>query len=643
MYSDEIESVIEEYLKNPRAEYAVMIDGDWGSGKTYFLTHSLLQIMANIDMGKDKRRKYAYVTLYGAKSIDEVSREIVFQYFGKKHKKKAEAADTIVETASNIITASLGAVNIDLSKIKDTLAKININDWIICFDDLERCCIPINEILGYINGLVEHNKCKVIVLANEKEIGKTTLSQNLEDKYQVILSGRKMLLDQEKKSSKENEAGSIDSERLMKETKQLFNEDIIYKSIREKVIGLTIMYEPKMDVVYDSIISGYSNGRKFKDYLVEKKTKILKFFEEEECLNIRTLISVLSSIQKVYDEMLHYKYDTTKYFDRIMDEFLKYIVLVTIYYKNGGKVSDLKLTTEIGYVHLGQDIFKHTRGFKFLEKYCTTLSFSKEEFISVVSQLSNEYEAEEKQKAKLKMGLAKAYVELSYWWELEDDKVRELIVLLREEIKQDKYLFNNYQSIIGQLMILEQYGHDVGDMDELIDTMNQNIEKSEEMVDVERHSFTFENNPSLRRKYDEYVDRLKLKADNKNLIIKASELSKYVDSDKWAEELFNYCHNHYNEFLCRYGFIDLLDIEIILEKMEAASPKEIRLIKDIFKSVYKAYNIKDFFINDREKIKMFREKVGQMSVTGVNKPLAKKELEEYLDDIIMRLGEADKV
>ena len=46
MYSDEIESVIAEYLKNPRAEYAVMIDGDWGSGKTYFLTHSLMRIMA---------------------------------------------------------------------------------------------------------------------------------------------------------------------------------------------------------------------------------------------------------------------------------------------------------------------------------------------------------------------------------------------------------------------------------------------------------------------------------------------------------------------------------------------------------------------------------------------------------------------
>ena len=75
MYSNEIECVIAEYLKNPKAEYAVMIDGEWGSGKTYFLTHSLMRIMETIDMGKDKRRKYAYVSLYGAKSIDEVSKE----------------------------------------------------------------------------------------------------------------------------------------------------------------------------------------------------------------------------------------------------------------------------------------------------------------------------------------------------------------------------------------------------------------------------------------------------------------------------------------------------------------------------------------------------------------------------------------
>lgn len=637
MYSNEIESVIEEYLKNPRAEYAVMIDGNWGSGKTYFLTHSLLQIVENIDMGKNRRRKYAYVTLYGVKSIDEVSREIVFQYFGKKHRKKTETVDTIVETTSNLITASLGAVNIDLSKIKDTLTKININDWIICFDDLERCCIPINEILGYMNGLVEHNKCKVIVLANEKEIGKTTLAQNLENKYQVILSGRKLLLNQEEKSNKDNE--SIDSEKLREEVKQLFNEDIIYKSIREKVIGLTIKYEPEMDVVYDTIISSYNNGRGFRNYLNQKKTKILEFFKEEECSNIRTLIAVLSSIQKVYNEMFDNEYNNTEYFNKIMDEFLKYVVLITIFYKNGGKVSDLKLTTEIGYVPLDKNSIynKNIKGFKFLEKYCTTLSFSKQEFINVVSQLKREYEAEKKQKEKLKIGWGKAYENLICWWELEDNKVQELIELLWKEIAQNKYPFNNYQSIIGQLMVLEHYGHDIGNMDELIETMNQNIEGSEEMVDVERHSFTFAEDPSLRRKYEEYVDKLKLNANKKNLIIKTSELSQYIVSDNWTEELFQYCDIHYSEFICRYGFIDLLDIESLLKKMKDASPKELCQLKDIFKLVYQASNIKEFFINDYKKIKLFKNEVEQLNFTGINKNLAKKNLVKYLDDIIQRL------
>lgn len=59
MYSNEIESVIAEYFKNPIAEYAVMIDGDQGAGKAYFLKHSLMRIMETIDLGKDKRRKYA--------------------------------------------------------------------------------------------------------------------------------------------------------------------------------------------------------------------------------------------------------------------------------------------------------------------------------------------------------------------------------------------------------------------------------------------------------------------------------------------------------------------------------------------------------------------------------------------------------
>lgn len=634
MYSEEIESVIAEYLKNPKAEYAVMIDGDWGSGKTYFLTHSLIKIMKNIDNGKDKPRKYAYISLYGAKSIEEVSKEIVFQCFGNENKKRVKTANTVMETASNILTASLGVVNIDLSKIKETLAKIDINNWIICFDDLERCCLPINEILGYMNRLVEHNKCKVIVLANESEIGKKTLNQRLEEKYQVVLSGRKMLFNNNDSSDTRNAESGINVKKLKDETKALFNEDILYKAIREKVIGLTIRYEPQMDVVFDFIISDFINGTSLKNYLIKNKSRILGYFKEEKCYNLRTLISVLGYIQKVYEEMTSHQFHTVKYFDKIMESFLEYIVMLTIYYRNGGKIRELNLTSEIGYVPLGQSIYSNVRGFKFLEKYCTTLSFSEQEFVRVVALLRQEYEEEEKRIAKSKYGLAKAYGELTYWWEKEDNEVSNLIALLRNEIEQDKYLFSSYQDIIGRLLVLEYWGHNIGNIDEWISLMNQNIDNSEDVVDIERQSFSVKNNPELKKRYDEYVDRLKLNAGHKNYVIKANELFQYMNSDNWAEELLNYCDKHYNEFLCRYGFIDLLDIDNLLKKMQNASVMELCLIKDIFIRVYGIANISDFFTNDLDIIKKFRDSVKLIDFDGINKPLARKELENCLDDII---------
>ena len=99
----------------------------------------------------------------------------------------------------------------------------------------------------------------------------------------------------------------------------------------------------------------------------------------------------------------------------------------------------------------------------------------------------------------------------------------------------------------------------------------------------------------------------------------------------------DYCDKNFNEFISRYGFIDLLDMEDLVKKLQNASTKEVRLVKDIFRKVYGPSNINEFFENDKEKIKKFREEVGKMNFSGINKPLAKEALEEYLDDIIRRL------
>lgn len=53
-------------------------------------------------------------------------------------------------------------------------------------------------------------------------------------------------------------------------------------------------------------------------------------------------------------------------------------------------------------------------------------------------------------------------------------------------------------------------------------------------------------------------------------------MTQYLTSDSWSEQLFNYCEEHYNEFFSRYGFIGLLDTDLLLNKMPDASTKEIK-------------------------------------------------------------------
>lgn len=272
-----------------------------------------------------------------------------------------------------------------------------------------------------------------------------------------------------------------------------------------------------------------------------------------------------------------------------------------------------------------------------MEKYCVSLNFSKDEFTRTVVLLRKEYDEEEKRKKKARLGMAVAYEKLRDWWEKEDEDVKKLIQSLREEVKDDKYPYESYQGIIGQLLELKSHGYEVGDMDELVETMNQNISKSDEPVDIDRQSFSFERGTDSQQEYDKYVNKLKLKVDNINHSIKSDELSKCLNDDDWSEKLLKYCDKHYNDFFLRYSFIDLLDLDELYKKMEVAKVKELWSIRDMFDVVYHVSNINEFFVNDLEKIKDFKDRVNETSYNGINKELARKALVRYLDDVISRL------
>ena len=167
---------IEEYLDyyfdgKKNFEYAVLLNGAWGSGKTWFVKKYIeKQIL------KDK--KVAYISLNGiskTSEIDEAIFKCIHPVLGSKQAKLAgqifkgalKATLRIDLDSDSKPDGNFGISTPDI-KLPDYL-KIDDN-FILIFDDLERCELKIEETLGYINYFVEQENIKVLVVSNDTEI-----------------------------------------------------------------------------------------------------------------------------------------------------------------------------------------------------------------------------------------------------------------------------------------------------------------------------------------------------------------------------------------------------------------------------------------------------------------------------------------
>ncbi|MEA5427321.1 P-loop NTPase fold protein [Arcicella lustrica] len=150
-------------------KYAVLLRGNWGSGKSWFI-HEYIKSKAE--------NSFLYVSLYGVTSYTEIE-EILFEQIhpflaSKGMKIASKVLKGLIKTT---IKVDFDGDKKDDGSISSGIPDINIPDYIknidkktLIFDDLERCSIEIYNILGYINQFVENNELKVIIIANEEEI-----------------------------------------------------------------------------------------------------------------------------------------------------------------------------------------------------------------------------------------------------------------------------------------------------------------------------------------------------------------------------------------------------------------------------------------------------------------------------------------
>ena len=85
MTSKEIVDAVTSYVRDENAKYAILIDGAWGSGKTYLYENYLADAIDSIEVGKNERKHNVYISLYGISSIDSLAKQLIVVDFLNLH------------------------------------------------------------------------------------------------------------------------------------------------------------------------------------------------------------------------------------------------------------------------------------------------------------------------------------------------------------------------------------------------------------------------------------------------------------------------------------------------------------------------------------------------------------------------------
>ena len=326
---DLVESIL-DYVRADYTDYAIMINGEWGSGKTYFWNHKIKNKIESLQLNG---RKYTtiYMSLYGISNLEEISKKIFIettQLMDKSLKKYMEShgQTTIPEYAktgldmANFFGVSKNGEKVDYERFFST------NDKVLCFDDLERANVDVVDILGYINNFVEHDHIKTIIICNEKELATKFKSSNIEMKTFIAT----YLLDKQDDLAKTDEKPMV--EKIRDKIEYVFDNANDYERIKEKLIGETFEYAPKFNYIINGLLLRFENNQDLIRFLRENTNLIISTFNKSGTRNLRILKHALNDFKKIFENVNKAYPNTNR---RVLQTMLIFTIAVSFEIKAG--------------------------------------------------------------------------------------------------------------------------------------------------------------------------------------------------------------------------------------------------------------------------------------------------------------------
>ena len=328
-----VESIL-DYVRADYTDYAIMLNGEWGSGKTYFWNHKIKNKIESLQLN-GKKYTTIYMSLYGISNLEDISKKIFIettQLMDKNLKKYMNTIDqtTIPEYAktgldmANFFGVTQNGDKIDYSNFFTT------DDKVLCVDDLESANVDDIDILGYINNFVEHDHIKTIIICNEKELSMKLKSSNLEMKTFIAT----YILE------KENSLVKADKplvEKINEKIEYVFDKANDYERIKEKLIGETFDYAPKFNYIINVLLMRYESNPDLMRFLREHTSLITSTFIKSGTRNLRILKHALNDFKKVF-EVVNKTYPNTNL--RILQTMLIFTIAISFEIKAGKVTKD---------------------------------------------------------------------------------------------------------------------------------------------------------------------------------------------------------------------------------------------------------------------------------------------------------------
>ena len=628
---NEIIDIVKEYVENKNTGYAIMIDGEWGSGKTYFVREKLEKKLKKLWEETKREIKFIYVSSYGVKSTNELDskiyEKIILEFLPEKFKSKYQDIERGLGSLYEIIKEFKKLPNIPKNSIRnliEILQKRNSKNYILIFDDIERCEMPITELLGYINEFVEHKSMKTIIIANEKEILKKKMYSNNELKY--LVAENKMLDIPIEKNRiddifyKNNKLGKdedkkINIEELDKRVEKIFGEDLLYSQIKEKLIGITIFYVPDLKSVLETIIDEEISNQKVKECIKTYDNKLINIMQNKNHINIRTLKIALKIIEKIFNVM--FEMDLSMYEERIVHncrtDILTYTMFECIEYKEGNSKESNK--TEIFTISEENNYMDVKNGFSFIDDIIKK-SYINCKKVKEVITLYMKTKTEDVNDFEDPINV------LGYYWQMDDKDIERNYLLLKEKLRKNLYQISSYPKIIFIIMKLNDIGfpeHYIEDIKKIMYDNLKNVDNIETFNALEGLNFSFNNQDEIK-KYEEiinpikdYIEELTKNERKENINLKIEKKA------GWGQNFSNYCMEKKNTFISRKEFFNLIDVENLLDCIKISKTKDISDFRRCIATIYNFKNIKEFYEKDLTKLELFLERLQNIDKNQMEK------------------------